>query len=313
MKKLEQLKNERGITLIVLVITVIVMIILAAIVINAAIGEGGLIGRAEDATNRHIEAENHELNVLNRIDSKYDQIANRIDGGNTGGNQPDTSTQPNPTKDPNPTVNPSPSPTMPTEERNIFENNSTINGGEPNAFNPEVPKGFKPVDIDDAVWGDGSTPPSEESEKKGLVIEDEEGNQFVWIAVDGINVKLRRYVFTETGEIDEELSKTEPTDKIMSSSVNDYFIEKLKGDTTTDTNAKDIEEFRASVEEHGGYYIARYEASYGIDEKPNSQVSNSKGVIRGGHHYYSATAGGRKSLISTDFNNYTFRTVLYLI
>ena len=49
MKKTE----ESGITLIVLAITVLVMLILSAVAINAAIGDGGLITRAEDAANRY--------------------------------------------------------------------------------------------------------------------------------------------------------------------------------------------------------------------------------------------------------------------
>lgn len=38
-------------------------------------------------------------------------------------------------------------------------------------------------------------------------------------------------------------------------------------------NAINIEEFKSSVINNGGYYIARYEASYGNDGIPNSKVS----------------------------------------
>ena len=41
--------NQRGITLLALIVTVIVLIILASIAISYVLGEGGLINRAKDA------------------------------------------------------------------------------------------------------------------------------------------------------------------------------------------------------------------------------------------------------------------------
>ena len=43
------LKNQRGITLVALVITIIVLIILATVAISFAFGNNGLVNRAEDA------------------------------------------------------------------------------------------------------------------------------------------------------------------------------------------------------------------------------------------------------------------------
>lgn len=43
------LKNQKGITLVALVITIIILIILATVAISFAFGNNGLIGRAEDA------------------------------------------------------------------------------------------------------------------------------------------------------------------------------------------------------------------------------------------------------------------------
>ena len=43
------LKNERGITLVALVITIVVLIILATISISFAFGNNGLVNRAEQA------------------------------------------------------------------------------------------------------------------------------------------------------------------------------------------------------------------------------------------------------------------------
>lgn len=43
------LKNQRGITLVALVITIVILIILATVAITFAFGNNGLIGRAEQA------------------------------------------------------------------------------------------------------------------------------------------------------------------------------------------------------------------------------------------------------------------------
>lgn len=66
--------EESGITLIVLAITVLVMLILSAVAIHAAIGDGGLITRAEDAANRYDRVENEELAYMNGMSHRYDNI-----------------------------------------------------------------------------------------------------------------------------------------------------------------------------------------------------------------------------------------------
>ena len=42
-------KNQKGITLVALVITIIILIILATVAISFAFGDNGLVNRAEDA------------------------------------------------------------------------------------------------------------------------------------------------------------------------------------------------------------------------------------------------------------------------
>ena len=94
------------------------------------------------------------------------------------------------------------------------------------------------------------------------------GSEFVWIPVGTIHtssgdktIELKRYVYKSDGTIDETLSKTEPTDQLKTSSTSSYtYTEGLRDSTTTNTHAKDIEGFKTSVEENGGYYLARYEA-----------------------------------------------------
>ena len=127
-----------------------------------------------------------------------------------------------------------------------------------------VPAGFKVVNKDANVTD-------------GIVVEDVShsataGSQFVWIPVgevvkeikDGVKstetITLGRYVFNEDGTIDTALSKTEPGDQLESSPYY-YYTEGLKDSTTSNTHAKDIEDFKNKVTNTThGYYIGRYEA-----------------------------------------------------
>ena len=61
------LKNERGITLVALVVTIIILIILATISLSAALGSDGLINQAKDAANRQKDAEQEYANFQDAV------------------------------------------------------------------------------------------------------------------------------------------------------------------------------------------------------------------------------------------------------
>ena len=75
--------NQRGITLIALVVTIIVLIILAGISIALLFGENGIIEKAKDAGTKYGQAANEEDRSLSDIDSQIDSILN--DYGMQGG------------------------------------------------------------------------------------------------------------------------------------------------------------------------------------------------------------------------------------
>ncbi len=87
MKKLKienQLKSNKGITLIALVITIIVLLILAGVSIAMLTGENGILTQAQNAKNRTEEAQGEEENRLN----EYNNIINNyVNGGTTGGDK----------------------------------------------------------------------------------------------------------------------------------------------------------------------------------------------------------------------------------
>lgn len=146
------------------------------------------------------------------------------------------------------------------DEEGYYLKNLTINGEEKSStYNPIIPKGFKPLEdrtTGNAVWGDGKKAPSQESVNCGLVIEGKDGSQYVWIPVDGTEIRLSRYTFDDQGKatIQESTAIT---------------IE----DTTFSETESNVENFKQSVKENGGFYMAKYEASKGSNGKAISIIS----------------------------------------
>lgn len=70
------MKEQKGITLVALVITIIILLILAGISIATLTGENGLFKRAKDAKNNTVDAQNTENTALN---SYTDAMNNVLD------------------------------------------------------------------------------------------------------------------------------------------------------------------------------------------------------------------------------------------
>ena len=145
--------------------------------------------------------------------------------------------------------------------RKFYTANSTINGGEAGTMNPTIPAGFKPIDENGVTWGDGTSAPSTESVNNGLVIEDRSGNQFVWVPVDGENLKYEKHTYADPDEND-TVATTEDTGNGYWKT---YRYRNYSDWTDNGGNAD-------SVAKYGGFYVARYEA--GVPEDANFYASN---------------------------------------
>jgi len=100
--------------------------------------------------------------------------------------------------------------------------------------NPKIPEGFKCIETDTASWTlDENGKPK--GWNNGLVIEDEIGNQFVWIPV-------------KTTDVDEEL-----------------FWYNIKPN-------EELAKVEEQIAKFGGFYIARYEAGISDDMQENIKV-----------------------------------------
>ena len=306
--------NQTGITLIALVVTIVVLLILAGVSINALFGDSGIINKAKDAQNKMNQAAENDQKGINELSNWLDSKINGNSGGNTtGGNT--TGGGDTPTEKPLITDS-----SLTSNDRTTSES-TTVIAKDKKGNQVVVPGGFK---ISSA---------SGESVQQGIVIEDKDGNQFVWVPVsnkngDGSNkivkddgseveITLGRYTFATSSPgipaIKQKGSEYDQTTLAQATSgtlntkygvaKSDYYFYELsdsrtsneKSDLTgTNTTAKNLKNFIEKTESNKGFYIARYEASYGsgynssgtdtatkfANAKPLSKVSTANSTSR---------------------------------
>lgn len=277
------MKQNKGITLIALVITIIVLLILAGVVIVTLTEENGILTRANEATektkNSNLEEQvqlaiigskningtidteklNKELENIEDLLYNNDKISedNKINklpviielGGNEkgileNGEILDVTTI-NEIKN-----------KMYVEQTTLIkdENNKIL----------ILPKGFK------IIVNENTSNASRV--EQGIVIQDKEGNEFVWIPVDeklnneiDLNkIQLGRYIFDSTSGIPSIFSWSYTEDTVENHNIQ-----------YSNAIARDINDFIRSVLKNGGFYIGRFEASYGTNGKVSVKQSNS--------------------------------------
>ena len=241
---------ESGITLLALIITVVIMIILATVTINVTLGDGGLVDQAKTAAEKTQQAAQSEQEQLASLEQ---ELANIL--------AEDSEITP-----PEPEGPPEIGDIKPGEGEpvDIFENTTEVKD-----------------DLDNSVWIPGGFGVAEDSGTKaeeGIVIEDGDGNQFVWIPTGEYNVStfinasgkltnnLSRRTFTTT-----EATEVSGDDEIQGSSSSYYFYG--EGDSRSVASGQ-IGAFKASAESvanggKGGFYIGRYEV--GTEEERTSE------------------------------------------
>ena len=117
--------------------------------------------------------------------------------------------------------------------------NATITGENASYSNPVIPVGFKAIETSVATWQDSNSDGNPDGWNEGLVIADDAGNQFVWVPVDGTDVTYNKWC--------------------------------TKGYAYNDSNidyvpASEMPTFPTGVTEntqitkYGGFYVGRYEA-----------------------------------------------------
>lgn len=252
--------NQAGITLIALVVTIVVLLILAGVSLNVIFSDSGIIQKAKDAQTKADEATQKDLEGIDSLD----QLVNKYANGGEGEIE-------------KPLITDS---SLTSNDRTTGES-TTVIAKDVKGNQVVVPGGFK-------ISND-----SGESVQEGIVIEDKDGNQFVWIPVSNINgdgsnkikiddkneveITLGRYTFAVSSAATpgkpKIIQKGSEYDQTTVANVADetvdkkyragYYYYELKDRTGTNTTAKNLKEFVEKTETNKGFYIARYEASYG--------------------------------------------------
>ena len=243
--------KERGITLIALVITIVILIILATVSLNVVLGEGGLIQRAQQSKELTEQAALEEQQELNSLMSEMTNI------------MVENQTPPDPPKVPETTQEAKPNP---NEDGPKFEDTTTITDDLDNEVT--IPGGFH-LDKDSGT-----------KVEEGIVIEDDSGNQFVWIPVGEYNVsdtinstgkltnELTRRTFTESGST--PVNGDDAIAGLDAEEWNEYYY----GEGNENSVAKDqIGAFKTSANTNKGFYIGRYEAGTEIERIEYSQLT----------------------------------------
>ena len=288
MKQMQN-KKERGITLIALVVTIIVLIILAGVSINLVFGNLGIVTKAKEAKRMQEQAELNEQIALGELSNEIDKT---INGKGT------------------PTDSPTGMPTIKElrDSGEFMKKETTAIDSDKNLI--KIPKGFKIAEDSGKNVTEGVV-----IEDNDIIegIGNNRGNQYVWVPVgnqikksDGttVDITLGRYTFADgTNDKDTNGAVLKKGAPILKQNAENYMQQVIidlnykeleiyrqgvasyeatdglnttsRGKKKSDGTYEGIKSFIDSVKTNGGYYIARYEASYGIDGKVNSKVSNS--------------------------------------
>ena len=184
------MKKNKGITLVALVVTIVVLLILAGVSINLVLGNNGIIAKAKDAETKSAEASQNDLKGMNGLVSEMEGAL--AGNGSTGSGSGNGNTG---------------------SGNNFVTKNTEVTYPDGKVW---IPEGFK------IAKGSASTV------QGGVVIEDKDGNQFVWVPVATL-ADYKRTWYTGWSPFS-DYSEALPEDE------------------------------KTSVERYKGFYIGRYEA-----------------------------------------------------
>ena len=120
--------------------------------------------------------------------------------------------------------------------------------------------------------------------KDGLVIIDENENEFIWVPVDNYSEFIRREGYEAGGTLQNHLVHCEEADE---NGINKQYTETI-------TTQKEAQEMYASVKKNKGFYIGRYEAGKG---------KNGNAVVRKGADVYNNVRWSKNGQMNEESTN----------
>ncbi len=258
--------SNTAITLIALIITIIVLLILAGVTLSMVMGESGIFGKANNASEQtkisnakeiiKMQVLENELNKKTKdsnaksdedlqatVETKLTEEGYKVEEGKItiGSTEIDIAEE---------IANASSGGGTSTKGKEDDSKNRTLAGTTTGYRykNPVIPQGFKAVDEGSATWTYTDETETEVTGwNEGLVIKDTIGNEFVWVPVDGTNVPYAKWCT----------------------------IGKSYSECSDDTNAIPVsnEETQINTTYHG-FYVARYEAGLTTETLSQSAGTN---------------------------------------
>ena len=212
MNKKLKIKQEKGITLIALVVTIVVLLILAGVSISLVLNNNGVISKAKDAKNQYAEAQTNDEKQLNEVSDWIDTKVGDTTGGSAGGSGDST--------------------TGGGSAGGSGDSTTKVDG-------VPIPEGFVYVGGTKASGLVISDATADKEKYKGqtTVGTDLVGNQFVWIPVDNI-ADYKRTWYAESGSLS-KYSENLPEDEKTSVETNKgYYIGRYEAGDKESTEAK---------------------------------------------------------------------------
>ena len=210
--KNEGIKSKKGITLVALVVTIVVLIILAGITLTLVLGQNGIVNKAKEARDK---TQADQLNTELGMNSLYDEMKGAI-------SETTDLSKVNTVKD--------------AKEKNAtpIADNKALTDDNSNIIT--VPAGFK-------IATDSPT-----KQEQGIVVEDKDGNQYVWVPVANISNYTRTDFGKEGGAAYSNYSETMPNDEQTSiNAYKGYYIGRYEAGDVTSTTSKMLRASGASV------------------------------------------------------------------
>ena len=259
------LTSNTAITLVALVITIIVLLILSGITLSMVMGENGIFGKANIASENTKIANAKEIIRLAVLENEVYKNTNDSRAKSDSGLQTEIETK------------------LTNEGYKVEEGKITIGKAEPidiaeeikksstggnggtqggetagkedksknrtlagttegySYKNPVIPQGFKAVNVGNAEW---SYKDSKKDEVKGwnegLVIEDEIGNQFVWVPVDGSNVTYVKWctIGHSYSSCSDDTSAIPVTENTQIDTYHGFYVARFEAGLTTTTTSQ---------------------------------------------------------------------------
>ena len=270
------LKENKGITLIALVITIIVLLILAGVSIAMLTGQNGILTQAQDASTQTEIAEAKEKAQMDIMAWQSERLQNGQDA----------------------TLNDETVKTILTGKDYVKELKDTsfisVKGEHEIQYSDLYTNGNNQSGqtvVDGVTVPSGFTHIAGDRKEEGIVVADGKGNEFVWVPVTKKEDGTPTAPYVETNGM---LTKENGTQ--VEIQLGRYGFDRTTGepsvysgsnteDTSTNHNpdfgnaiALSIENFKTSVEKNGGYYIARYEAGVTGDTAFSTEDMQSAGI-----------------------------------